>query len=62
MRIEIRHTIDLCRSEKGGEIRRNAGKLKAKFAKGWEEDKRFVNLYTCTHELGSQEISMSMKG
>jgi len=36
--IEMRQTIDLCRSEKGQEIRSNAAKLKAKFAKAWEED------------------------
>ena len=36
--IEVRQTIDLCRSEKGQEIRSNAEKLKVKFAKAWEED------------------------
>jgi hypothetical protein len=36
--IEVRQTIDLCRSEKGHEIRSNAEKLKVKFAKAWEED------------------------
>jgi len=36
--IEIRQTIDLCRSEKGQEIRSNAEKFKVKFAKAWEED------------------------
>ena len=36
--IEVRDTIDLCRSEKGQEIRGNAEKLKVKFAKAWEED------------------------
>ena len=36
--IEIRQTIDLCRSEKGQEKRRNAGELKTKFAQTWEED------------------------
>jgi len=36
--LEIRQTIDLCRSEKGQELRRNAEKLKAKFAKAWDED------------------------
>ena len=36
--IEIRQTIDLCRSEKGREVRGNAEKLKVKFAKAWEED------------------------
>ena len=36
--IEVRQTIDLCRSEKGREVRRNAEKLKVKFAKAWEED------------------------
>ena len=36
--IEVRETIDLCRSEKGQEIRINAEKLKIKFTKAWEED------------------------
>ena len=36
--IEIRQTIDLCRSEKGQEMRRNAEQLKVKFAKAWEDD------------------------
>ena len=36
--IEVRETIDLCRSEKGQEIRINAEKLKIKFANAWEED------------------------
>ena len=36
--IEVRQTIDLCRSEKGQEMRDNAEKLKVKFAKAWEED------------------------
>jgi hypothetical protein len=51
--IEVRHTIDLCRSEKGQEIRSNAEKLKVEFAKAWEEDgparqeiRRFVYKYT----------------
>ena len=51
--IEVRHTIDLCRSEKGQEIRSNAEKLKVEFAKAWEEDgpakqeiRRFVHKYT----------------
>ena len=36
--IEVRRTIDSCRSEKGQELRSNAEKFKAKFAKAWEED------------------------
>ena len=36
--IEVRQTIDLCRSEKGQEIRNNAEKLKVKLAEAWEED------------------------
>jgi hypothetical protein len=36
--IEVRQTIDLCRSEKGQEIRSIAEKLKVEFAKAWEED------------------------
>ena len=36
--IEIRQTIDLCRSEKGRVMRSNAEKIKEKFAKAWEDD------------------------
>ena len=36
--IEIRQTIDLCRSEKGQEMRSCAEKFRVKFAKAWEED------------------------
>ena len=36
--IEIRQTIDLCRSEKGQELSNNAEKFKVKFAKAWDED------------------------
>jgi hypothetical protein len=36
--IELRQIIDLCRSEKGQELRSNAEKFKVKFAKAWEED------------------------
>ena len=36
--IELRQTIDLCRSEKGQELRINAEDFKVKFAKAWEED------------------------
>ena len=52
--IEIRLTIDLCRSEKGQEMRRNAEQLKVKFAKAWEDDgtarqeiRKFLHKYTC---------------
>ena len=38
--IEIRQTIDLCRSGKGQEMRSDANKFKVKFAKAWEEDGR----------------------
>ena len=38
MGVEVRQTIDLCRSEKGLEIRGNAEKLKVKFANAWEEE------------------------
>ena len=51
--IEVRHTIDLCRSEEGQEIRSNAEKLKEKFSKAWEEDgparqeiRKFLQKYT----------------
>jgi hypothetical protein len=51
--IEIRQTIDLCRSEKGEEMRRNAEQLKMKFAQTWEEDgmakqeiRKFLHKYT----------------
>ena len=50
---EIRHTIDLCRSEKGQEMRNNAERLKVKFAKAWDEDgsarqelRNFLHKYT----------------
>ena len=53
--IEVRQTIDLCRSEKGKEIRSNAEKVKVMFAKAWEEDgaarkeiRRFLQKYTGT--------------
>ena len=36
--IEIRHTIDLCRSEKGQVLSSNAEQLKLEFAKAWEDD------------------------
>ena len=36
--IEVRQTVDLCRGEKGWEVKSNAEKLKVKFAKAWEED------------------------
>ena len=38
--IEIRRTIDLCRSEKGQELRSNVEQLKVKFAQTWEKDGR----------------------
>ena len=51
--IEIRQTIDLCRSEKGEEMRRNAEPFKMKFAQTWEEDgmakqeiRKFLDKYT----------------
>ena len=53
--IEVRETIDLCRSEKGQEIRSITEKLKAKFANAWEEDgaarqelRKFLHKYTRT--------------
>ena len=53
--IEVRQTIDLCRSEKGQEIRSNAEKLKVEFAKAWGEDgsarqeiRRFLQKYART--------------
>ena len=53
--IEVRRIIDLCRSEKGQEIRSNAEMLKVKFAKAWEEDgaarhaiRRFLDRYAGT--------------
>ena len=36
--IEVRKTIDLCRGEKGQEIRSNVEKLKVEFLKAWKED------------------------
>ena len=51
--IEIRQTIDLCRGEKGQELRRNAEQFKVKFAEAWEENgtarkevRRFLHKYT----------------
>ena len=51
--IEVRQTIDLCRSKKGQEVRSNAEKLKVEFAKAWEEDgsarqeiRKFLHKYT----------------
>ena len=51
--IEVRHTIDLCQSEEGQEVRSNAEKLKVKFANAWEEDglarqeiRKFLHKYT----------------
>ena len=53
MGIEVRQAIELCRSEKGQEMRSNAEKLKVQFAKAWEEEdgvarqeiRRFLNKY-----------------
>ena len=36
--IEVRQTIDLCRGEKGQELRKNAEEFKVKFAKAWDQD------------------------
>ena len=38
--IEIRRTIDLCRSEKGQEMRNNAEQVKVRFAQTWEKNGR----------------------
>ena len=53
MGVEIRQTIDLCRSEKGQEMRSNAEQLKVKFAETWEvggiarqEIHKFLQKYT----------------
>ena len=53
MGIELRQTIDLCRSEKGHEVKSNAGQLKVKFAQTWEENgmarqeiHKFLHKYT----------------
>jgi hypothetical protein len=52
--IEIRQTIDLCRSKKGQELRSNAEKFKVKIEKAWEEPedgaarqeiRRFLQVY-----------------
>ena len=49
--IEIRQTIDLCRGEKGKEMRSNAEKFKLEFAKAWkdgtagEEIRKFLRMY-----------------
>ena len=34
----MRQTIDLCRGEKGQEMRNNAEQYKVKIAKAWEKD------------------------
>ena len=39
--IEIRQTIDLCRSQKGQAMRSNAEQIKVKFVKSWEDDGTF---------------------
>ena len=51
--VEVRQTIDICRSEVGQEIRSNAEKLKVKFANAWEENgaarqeiRKFLHKYT----------------
>ena len=36
--IEVRQTIDLCRGEKGQEIRSNVEKLKVEFSKAWKDE------------------------
>ena len=50
--IEVQRTIDLCRGEKGQEIRSNVEKLKVEFLKAWKEDgaarqeiRKFLNKY-----------------
>ena len=50
--IEVRQTIDLCRGEKGQEIRSNVEKLKVEFSKAWKENgaakqeiRNFLNKY-----------------
>ena len=50
--VEIRQTINLCRGEKGQELRKNAEEFKVKFAKAWNEDgnarqeiRRFLHTY-----------------
>ena len=51
--VEIRQTIDLCRSEKGQVMRSNAEQLKVEFEKAWEDDgtarqeiRKFLLMYT----------------
>ena len=53
--IEVRQTIDLCRGEKGQEIRSNAEKLKVRLGKALEEDgaarqelHKFLRMYAGT--------------
>ena len=63
--IEVRKTIDLCRSDKGQEIRSNAEKLKVKFAREWEEDgfarqeiRKFLHKYAWTSSyLGAIDVT-----
>jgi len=53
--IELRQTIDLCRSETGQVMKNNAEQLKLKFAKAWEDDgiarqeiRKFLHKYITT--------------
>ena len=63
--IEVRKTIDLCRSDKGQETRSNAEKLKVKFAREWEEDgfarqeiRKFLHKYAWTSSyLGAIDVT-----
>ena len=52
--IEIRQTIDLCRGEKGQEIRKNAEEFKVRFAKAWDDDgpaRREMHDFLAKYEL-----------
>jgi hypothetical protein len=59
--IEIRQTIDSCRSEKGREMRSEAEKFRVKFAKAWEEDgiarqeiRKFLHNFKLSHRRKTQ--------
>ena len=36
--VEVRQVVDLCKGEKGREVRRNAEKVKEEFGKAWDDD------------------------
>ena len=52
--IEIRQTIDLCRGDKGQEMRKTAEEFKVKFAKAWDDDgpaRREMHDFLAKHKI-----------